>query len=231
MTFQVWKGAAGRNCHWAALLAIVASARIVSAAELVEFDFARSIECRVATADGDAKETPRERTIEMTLPVSVRFRGLPPEDVEEVAIEITGGGGLAVANFSPATQLASDVTDPIRVSTTTRKSSSLDASLGGTFPVPYAELVAHLTPTINAATGRSTASTETMNRLPPQRAVIVSGTSSEGRGVFFKLKRSSQTSLEGKHELTVTRGLAAVMRSGLRLVCPTACEHCWASQQ
>jgi hypothetical protein len=32
----------------------------------------------------------------------------------------------------------------------------------------------------------------------------VSGTSSAGRGVFFKLKRYSQTSLEGSHELTVT---------------------------
>jgi hypothetical protein len=33
---------------------------------------------------------------------------------------------------------------------------------------------------------------------------VVSGTSSEGCGVFFKLKRSSQTSLEGVHDLAVT---------------------------
>jgi hypothetical protein len=45
---------------------------------------------------------------------------------------------------------------------------------------------------------------EKTNRLPPKHAIVVSGTSSEGRGVFFKLKRSSQTSLEGVHDLSVT---------------------------
>jgi hypothetical protein len=182
----------------------MASAQIGLAEQSVDFDFARTIEGRELKATGGSAALDRERTFAMTLPVSVRFRGLPSEDVEEIAIEIIGGSGLRVVNFSPATQLASDVADPIRVSTTTRKSSSLDASLGGTLPIPYAELVAHLTPTINAGTARGSSSTETLNRLPPQQAIIVSGTSSEGRGVFFKLKRSSQTSLEGKHELTVT---------------------------
>jgi hypothetical protein len=53
-----------------------------------------------------------------------------------------------------------------------------------------------------------------MNRLPPKHAVVVSGTSSEGRGVFFKLKRSSQTSLEGVHELSVAFAVPANWRAG-----------------
>src|SRR4029078_8631810 len=46
--------------------------------------------------------------------------------------------------------------------------------------------------------------TQKSSRLPPKHAVVVSGTSSAGRGVFFKLERDSQTSLEGSHELTFT---------------------------
>jgi hypothetical protein len=42
----------------------------------------------------------------------------------------------------------------------------------------------------------------------------VSGTSSEGRGVFFKLKRSSQTSLEGVHDLAVTFVVPADWQGG-----------------
>ena len=61
-----------------------------------------------------------------------------------------------------------------------------------------------MSPSINAGISGGEVATERMNRLPPKHAVVVSGTSSEGRGVFFKLKRSSQTSLEGVHELSVT---------------------------
>jgi hypothetical protein len=146
-----------------------------------------------------------ERTIEFTLPVSVRFRSVAAEDVDELDIEISGAeAGLRVAAFSPTTRLASDVAGPIKSTTTTKKGTFIDGSLGGTLPIPYADLVAHLTPTINAGAKRTTSETESLNRLPPQRAIVISGTSSEGRGVFFKLKRSSQTSLEGAHELVVS---------------------------
>jgi hypothetical protein len=46
----------------------------------------------------------------------------------------------------------------------------------------------------------------------------VSGTSSAGRGVFFKLKRSSQTSLEGVHDLAVTFIAPVDWQSGKLLV-------------
>jgi hypothetical protein len=143
--------------------------------------------------------------VEVTLPISVRFHRLDPGDVEEIHVEINGApAGLRVFDYAPDTQLATDVADPIKTTVTTRQGSSIDASLGGTLPIPYAELVAHLTPTINAGTSRSKSATETLSRLPPQRAVVVSGTAFEGRGVFFKLKRWSQSSLEGSHELSVT---------------------------
>ncbi|HJQ79045.1 MAG TPA: hypothetical protein VJ828_03775, partial [Lacipirellulaceae bacterium] len=89
-----------------------------------------------------------------------------------------------------------------------------DGTLGGGLPVPVAGLVAHVSPSINAGISGSETATEKMNRLPPKHAIVVSGTSSEGRGAFFKLKRSSQTSLEGVHELRVTFVVPANWQGG-----------------
>jgi hypothetical protein len=186
--------------YWATIVPTMAAAR-----PYVEFDFARAAECRDVTPSERTEMYPRERLIVLTLPVSVRFRGVEAGEVEELDIEINGtAAGLSVFDFAPDTMLASDVECAIETTTTVKKDRSLDGSLGGTIPVPVADAVAHLTPSINAGISRGETATEKMKRLPPKYAVVVSGTSSAGRGVFFKLKRSTQTSLEGVHELAVT---------------------------
>ena len=195
-------------------LAVVASGA-TAATPYVEFDFARTAECRDVTPIERVEQYPHQRLIELTLSVSVRFRGVPLDDVEELTVEINGASaGLRVHDFAPATQLTSDIARDIETTTTTKNARSLDATLGGALPVPYAEFVAHVSPSINAGTSSGETTTEKLNRLPPKHAVVVSGTSTEGRGVFFKLKRSSQTSLEGVHELAVTFVAPAGWRGG-----------------
>jgi hypothetical protein len=71
-----------------------------------------------------------------------------------------------------------------------------------------------VSPSISAGTSKGETVTEKLNRLPPKQAIVVSGTLSEGRGVFFKLKRSSQTSLEGVHQLAVTFVAPGAWRGG-----------------
>jgi hypothetical protein len=186
-----------------------------AAAPYVEFDFARSAECRDVTPPERIAQVPIYRFVELVLPVSVRFRGLAMEDVEELDIEINGAAaGLRVIDFSPGTQLASDFAHEIETTTTTKRARSLDGTLGGGLPVPYAGLVAHVSPSVSAGISGSETATEKINRLPPKHAIVVSGTSSEGRGAFFKLKRSSQTSLEGVHELRVTFVVPADWQTG-----------------
>jgi hypothetical protein len=187
----------------------------VAAAPYVEFDFARSAECRDVTPAERIAQVPSYRFVELVLPVSVRFRGLSMEDVEELDIEINGAAAaLRVIDFSPATQLASDIAQEIETTTTTKRARSLDGTLGGGLPVPVAGLVAHVSPSVSAGISGSETATEKLNRLPPKHAIVVSGTSSEGRGAFFKLKRSSQTSLEGVHELRVTFVVPADWQGG-----------------
>jgi hypothetical protein len=187
----------------------------------VEFDVAPTAECRDVTPPERITQYPNQRLIEVSLPVSVRFHGVSMDEVDELAIEVNGASsGLRVHDFAPATQLFSDVSHEIETTTTTKKARSLDGSLGGTIPIPGADAVAHLTPTISAGLAGCNTETEKSSRLPPKHAVVVSGTSSAGRGVFFKLKRYSQTSLEGSHELTVTFVAPRVWRwSEIRVDC------------
>lgn len=196
-------------------LSVVAPTAALPADSYVEFDFARTAECRDITPSERLIHYPSQRLVEFVLPISVRFHDVARDDVEELTVEITGTSGLMrVLDFSPATQLASDIANPIETTTTTKSIKAIDGSLGGAVPVPYAAEIAHVTPTINAGMSNGETTTQKLDRLPPKYAVVVSGTTSEGRGVFFKLKRWSQTSLEGVHELAVTFIVPAGWRGG-----------------
>jgi hypothetical protein len=170
----------------------------------VNFDFARSIEYRDVTPPARAERYPHERLLEVRLPISVRFTGLAGGEVEHLDVEIDGStAGLRVAGFSPTTELAAEAT---KVETTTRTltSRSLDGTIGGAVPLPVGALVAHVAPSVSAGAVKTNESTEKVHRLPPMQPLVVSGTFGEGRGVFFKFKRSTQTSFEGVHDLMVT---------------------------
>jgi hypothetical protein len=197
------------------ILVAVLPAGAMADTPYVEFDFARTIECRDVTPLERVERYPQQRLVELVLPVSVRFRGVLPDDVDELMVEISGvAAGLRVFAFAPATQLASDIVQGVETTTTTKSARSLDATLGGNLPVPAAEVVAHISPSITAGASSGETTTEKLNRLPPKHALVVSGTLLEGRGVFFKLKRSTQTSLEGLHELAVTFVAPAAWRGG-----------------
>src|SRR5690348_11241494 len=56
----------------------------------VEFDVAPTAECRDVTPPERLAHYPELRVIEVTLPVSVRFRGVSMDDVDELAVEVNG---------------------------------------------------------------------------------------------------------------------------------------------
>lgn len=171
---------------------------------MVSFDFPRLVACRDVTPAERTELYPQERLVELKLPISVRYQGLAVGEVEHLDIEIDGAlSGLRVERFAPTTELVSDAI-AIETTNSTRSSRSLDATLGGAVPVPVGELVAHVAPSVSAGVSKSEEATEKIRHRPPKLPVVVSGTFAEGRGVFFKFKPSSQSSLEGVHELTIT---------------------------
>jgi hypothetical protein len=174
------------------------------AAELkVDFDFARQVSYKDVTPPERAKQYPEERLVSVKLPISVRFAGFASGEIENLDIEVdASAAGLRVDSFCPTTQLASDAMT-IESTTSTKNSRSLGGTLGGAIPVPVGAIVAQITPSVNANATKSDEETEKIRRLPPKQAIVVSGTFGEGHGVFFKIKPSSQTSLEGVHELEI----------------------------
>ncbi len=208
--------------RWA-FAAVVASAINVSVLAFgqdVSFDFARLVEYRDVTPPEWLERTPHERLVEMKLPISVRFQGLVSGEIELLDFEIDGtAAGIRVESFSPTTLLAADAV-AVETTTKTTRERSLGAKLSGTLPVPIGPVTAEVGPGISAGMSKSNESTEKVQRLPPMRPIVVSGTFAEGQGVFFKFKQSSQTTFEGVHVLEATFAVPANWNGrGVRISC------------
>jgi hypothetical protein len=191
----------------------------------VTFDFARLVEYRDVTPVERFERAPHERLIEIKLPVSVRFQGLAVGEIEHLDFEIDGtAAGIRVECFSPTTELAADAV-AVETITKTMKQRSLGATLSGKMPVPVGPVACDVGPSISAGMSKANEATEKVQRIPPKRPIVVSGTFAQGRGVFFKFKQSSQTSFEGVHELTVTFAVPADWQAGGVRVSATARGH------
>jgi hypothetical protein len=161
----------------------------------------------------------------VTLPVSVRFQGLAIGEVEHLDFEIDGApAGIRVDSFSPTTELAADAIS-VETINKTIKEKSLGATLSGKLPVPIGPVSCDVGPSLSAGMSKANEATEKVQRIPPKLPVVVSGTFAQGQGVFFKFKRSSQTSFEGVHELTVRFAVPASWQAGAVRVSAAARGH------
>jgi hypothetical protein len=168
------------------------------------FDFGRTLECRDVTPPDFAETYPDERIVECTLRLSVQLAGGSASDIQSLRVEIADRDRrLRVFDFSPSTKMESTLAKDIKWSKTTESSNDFGVSLGGELPAVIGDVVAHMTPTINASKGGKESVTETQVRYAPQQVVVASGTIDQEHGVFFTLRPSPLTSLEGVHELTV----------------------------
>jgi hypothetical protein len=170
----------------------------------LSFDFGRTLECRDITPAEYADQYPSERIVECTLRLSVYLESGDINDVDAIRVEIADRDRrLRVFDFSPCTRLESALSGDIEWTRTSETSHSVGASLGGELPAPIGGFVAHVTPTINAGKGGKEVVKEKQLRVAPRQAVIASGTIDNEHGVFFTLRQSPTTSLEGVHELSV----------------------------
>lgn len=202
------------------LIFLVPSATAWGEPPEVQFDLPKQV---IAYDVLDASGTTAHRLVEVTVPVSARVTRGDVRDVEEISIEIDGGcEALVVHDFAPGTTLGSEHAGDIQVTTTTEKALTFDASLGGQSPIPIGDVVAQVTPSLSAGAKNRTAETKSTARLAPKRPTVVSGTINEGQGVFFQLRPSSQTTLEGQHQLSVVFRAPADWSAGQLQV------RCWA---
>lgn len=164
----------------------------------VGFDVSYSVECRDVTPAEFAEANPDGKIIEARFQVSTLIRRGQEKDIKELMYVVSSPERrLRVADFAPKTQVESPVTDAIQIIEKGEEATSLDGSVA----VQIAPLEGvHLTPSVGASKLKKQNLEWKYSRLPPKQLLLASGTTNRGHGVFFKLKPSSQASLEGQRE-------------------------------
>jgi hypothetical protein len=217
------------------LLLAASQATVIAGEPQLAFDFSRVAECVDVSSEAQETLYAGEKLVELKLRVSVHLLSGKIGDVEEVRIELGDADNrLRVHSFSPGTKLTSNYSDDIEWTRTTDDSRELGASLGGELPTPIGGLIANVTPSISGGTTNREKITEKQLRVAPRFAVVASGTIAQGHGVFFKLRSSPQTSLEGTHEFAVRFIVPAKWRGDAIRVCCQATgteKVLWMTQQ
>jgi len=217
------------------LLFAISSEQASAESPSLDFDFASTAECRELALPESAGIYPGEKIVELKLRISAHLTTGKLDAVEEVRFEVVDcDRRIRVHSFEPGTQLESRVSEDIAWSKTTETGSSLGASLGGQAPVLLGDAVAYVTPSINGGKTLREVITESQKRIAPKHVVVTSGTIDGEHGVFFKLRRSPQSSLEGVHELTIRFVVPDNWRGdSLRICCQATGQEkfLWIKQQ
>lgn len=190
----------------------------------VGFDVPERLVGRDVTTDAFAEAHPDRRLIEIETPVSLQlFRGEAGK-IQDIVIEVDGSAAdLSVYDYAPRTELQSEFAEPIEQKTTVATDRSIGASLGAEIATDVS-----LTPTISAGASKQETSTEVRSRLPPKQATVVSGTIGGRSGVYFKLRHSSQSTLEGERTFKVTFEAPASWSGGdIQVRCLARGEKRW----
>jgi hypothetical protein len=185
-------------------ISLLSGGAVFAATPEVQFDTGYLVECRDVTPQAFALLHPREKVVEASLRVSVRLAKGEEKDIEELQFELTSPAErLRVVDFLPRTQIESESIDGIEVVKTTESIHSLGAGVGTTLSFSGGAGGAHGTvltqalPNANANSTHRKELKETSKKLPPGKAVIISGTLENEHGVFYKLRRSATDSFEG----------------------------------
>lgn len=200
-------------------------------APVLDFDFPRTIQCVVPDDRPSGEAT---RIVRCVVPLSVRLLEGDIGQVREIRIEIGDcDRRLRVRDFAPATQLVSLTSEAIEWSKTTETGKNFAASLGGEAPVLVGEAIAHVTPNLSGGVNQREIVTQREKRIAPKQVHVASGTVAQGYGVYFTLRPTPQTSLEGMHELSIDLEVPAKWRGdALYVVVEAAGEEkfLWMSQ-
>jgi hypothetical protein len=185
-----------------------------TAAPRVSFDCVDTLACREVTTSEFAEKQPGEKLVEARFPISMLSRGGEADDMivcfyRIECLERT----MMIDDFDPKTTLASQIVGNINVEKKQGKSKSLGIALNGGWE-PYGK------GTGNASQGSDKSENVKYQMAPPMGLLATSGTVNRGAGVYYKLRPSSQTSLEGAKQFTVVFRVPVGWRGGyVRLTC------------
>ena len=164
----------------------------------VHFDVSYSVECEDVTPEEFAGKNSQSKLIKARFQVSSLIQRGKERDVGELMYVVwSPEKRLRVADFEPKTQMGSDLTDAIQVVESGENASSLDGGVNVQFE-PWAGV--HVSPSAGASKMSKKKSEQKYSKLPPKQLLVASGTTRREYGVFFKMKPSTQESLQGQKE-------------------------------
>jgi hypothetical protein len=191
---------ANRTCRLALaallLLVLAQAPRAATAAESVYFDVPRTIAFRDVTTEEFRASYPHERIMEGRFPVSSLIRAAEGDLIQFLYRIDFRDQGSEVIDYLPKTTLTSNVVGNVGIERKSEESRTLGLAVTGSFD--------HLvtgTGTGNVASKDLTSIQYDL--LPPMEMVSASGTLERRAGVYFKLKPTQQSSLEGGKEFIV----------------------------
>jgi hypothetical protein len=178
----------------------------------VRFDAPQTVAVCDVTSREFAFVHPQERLILAEVPISLLLERGPASDVRELVhrLESTTAGAQAIDYF-PKTTLATSVVGTTRVERNQLQDlrATVDAA-AGYYGVASAQ--AH------GEYAQRRTQESTSEELPALELLTASGTVDRGRGVYFKLRPSPRTTLEGAHPFYIVLRVPQTWRSGLLYV-------------
>jgi hypothetical protein len=216
---------AARSC--AALLAVWLSATVLwAAAPCVHFDVPEIVSCQpVSPADvgpESASESapPHDSLLEDEMLVAARFSistlvhvGREDELLQLLLVLESPQRSLHVVDYTPKTEMISLVTGEMEYQRQSERSynAALNANLQG---------VPSVNGTASVGTQGKTSENVRYQQMPPLQLLAASGTIARGSAVYFKLRPSPRTSLEGNREFEVVFRVPRTWRADcVRLRC------------
>lgn len=172
----------------------------------IEFDVELTIPCQDITSDKYQLLQPEDKLIEVHLSCSTRLTAGKEKEIKELDIElISPDRRLRVVDFMPQTQLGTDVSGEIQITEDNKSERSFTGTLKPELTLKGGSPNAQISGGVQAASfeakkDNSQGVVRAYKLLPKKDLLLASGTLNRGHGVYYKLKPSDQSSLQGRKE-------------------------------
>ena len=176
---------------------------------------ARDSETKLAGVDFDSKlsfacheNTPKaftdhnKKIVEARIRISANFASMSP-DVEYIQYELEMPNSVEIADWLPNTQLDSDILSAEEMTTATDVQTVIIGVDGKLNPQIRGASAGYAGGSWNNKDEKTRQSIVKLSRRPPKHAVVVAGTMNRGQTLYFKLRRSSDRTLEGSKEFVL----------------------------
>ena len=167
-------------------------------AATISFDVPAVTPAQPLVREDIAVQMPGGRHVGVRLAVTTNIPAELRGSVSETVIEVRSlHDDVQVADYSPRTAMYSDVSGDVRVTQAYQRERDAAVSAKGFYPVFASGQAA-------ASFRDETTATVEMDRLAPMQMLSAAGTLDRRTGVYFKMRSTPQSMLEGEREFGVT---------------------------